>query len=83
MQTIDELIMALQAMKFDLGISGDALVFLPGYNDTGVVQVSSLRSFKAIRDESVADDGDVRRMWEASEDGEVAVLIQRYLGEMP
>ena len=83
MQTIDELISALQAMKRDLGISGDTPVFLPGYNDYGVVQSSSLRSFKVVRDESVSDDGDVRRMWVASEGGVIAVLILRDPSDMP
>ena len=83
MQTIDGLILALQSIKRDLGISGDAPVFLPGYNDYGVVQPGALRSFKVSRNDKVEMDGETQRMWVSDEKGVLAVLIQRDPDEKP
>lgn len=83
MDTIDQLITALQAMQRDLGLSGDTPVFLPGYNDSGVVKPAALRSINVARNPGVADDGEVVRMWVEDESGSPAVLILRYPDENP
>ncbi|MNF72192.1 hypothetical protein D3C85_1127820 [compost metagenome] len=77
METIDQLIAALQAAKSDQGLGGDTPVFLTGYNDYGVVKLSSFRVIKVCRNPSCNADGEVSRMWEEDARGESAVFLQR------
>ena len=72
METLDEMIERLKTLRELTG--RNCKVFVSGWNDTGIVRPTNTEII-LVKRTGFDDDGEVYRMWEESDDGEMAVII--------
>jgi hypothetical protein len=74
MNTLDDLINGLVKIRDEIG--GDRLVFVDGWNDSGIVLVGGIKKI-SVRKTGDSYDLEVIRVWEECNDGEQAVFLAR------
>jgi len=72
LETLDEMIDKLKNLRESIGRNCN--VFVSGWNDTGIVRPTNTVAI-FVKRTGLKEDGEISRVWEESDDGDIAVII--------